>query len=435
MINALEGIPGSGKSYEAVVYHVLSYLEKGRKVITNLPLVIEAFEAINPAYGDLIEVRRQPRPVIGTWDVNRVDDRGNGSAFEVFPPGVTGDALFGEQDKKKDLVMFGGVWDYYSTWKHPETGQGPVFIVDECHVSMPVSGTDPQLIEWFKLHRHFNADVLLATQNFRDVSQPIARLIGMLIKVRNADILGKRDHYIRKVYSGYRGAVISTEERKYKPAFFALYKSHSQGNSVGESSAGDIAPLSVKFQRFSRVFYFITFLVCVYAVWRWFTPSDKAPAVKQSIVSNAASTPRLPSSAPASSGSVAPLESSTSPAPASAAMQPYADNEIPQPYALDGIHITGMMKMGAKTIYTFVVSRSTERIGTLTSEDLKLLGYRYEALTACAGTLRYKGTAKSVSCDAPSRYDGSQNTPVVLGLPAGSTQPVGRSDGLAVASK
>ncbi len=46
MINGLEGIPGSGKSYEATVYHVLAALQTGRLVITNLPLNVEVFAAI-----------------------------------------------------------------------------------------------------------------------------------------------------------------------------------------------------------------------------------------------------------------------------------------------------------------------------------------------------------------------------------------------------
>ena len=70
MINGLEGIPGSGKSYEAAAYQVLAALEQGRKVITNLPLVIDAYAAINPAYAALIEVRRVPAPVRGTWDAS-----------------------------------------------------------------------------------------------------------------------------------------------------------------------------------------------------------------------------------------------------------------------------------------------------------------------------------------------------------------------------
>lgn len=44
MIIGMEGLMGGGKSYELIRYHVLPALQKGRKVITNLPLVMEAWE-------------------------------------------------------------------------------------------------------------------------------------------------------------------------------------------------------------------------------------------------------------------------------------------------------------------------------------------------------------------------------------------------------
>lgn len=65
--------------------------------------------------------------------------------------------------------------------------------------STPI-GTPDGVVQWFKLHRHYNAEVLLMTQSFRDINQPIAQLIAMLIKCRKADILGNRNEYIRKVH-------------------------------------------------------------------------------------------------------------------------------------------------------------------------------------------------------------------------------------------
>ena len=194
MINGLEGIPGSGKSYEATVYHVLAALQTGRLVVTNLPLNVEVFATIDPGYRALIQIRRRPAPVLGVWDANAMDDNGNGQAFKLFSESTSLSEVVhvaDHQSVKAAAPVFGSVWDYYTTWKHPESGQGPLYVIDECHVSFPKLGTDPQVVEWFKLHRHFNADVLLMTQNFRDIHQPIAGLVAMLIKVRSADILGK----------------------------------------------------------------------------------------------------------------------------------------------------------------------------------------------------------------------------------------------------
>lgn len=414
MINGLEGIPGSGKSYEAVVYHVLTSLQKGRKVITNLPLDVKAFAALDPAFESLIELRLLPAVCAGTWDAARVDDKGNGSAFDV-----PANFVQVENRTSADNGVFGSVWDFYSTWKHPVSGIGPLFVIDECHIAMPVTGTDPQVVEWFKLHRHFNCDVLLATQNFRDMNQPIARLIAMLIKVRSADILGIKGEYIRKVHAGYRGAVISTEQRKYKPEFFGLYKSHSQGNSVAESLATDVTPLSVKFRKFTRGFLGVTMVFCLWAAWSWYNKPVMKVSATDKPVAGLAGAPLGPASAPSASAETSPTGQT---------MVPLGDDEKLDPYASKSLHLTGLITLGKRTVYTFAVAQGSTRLGQITSDDLAKIGYRWQPLTDCAGTLRWAKTAKSITCDAPAVAEGSNDRPVVVALPAGSVMPVGRSD-------
>lgn len=424
MINGLEGIPGSGKSYEAVTFHVLHALKAGRKVITNLPLQKLKFAEIDERYFELIELRHKPSPILGSWEVDRVDDKGNGLAFELQAQKSELTKL--DEKPPEDNGVFGSVWDFYSDWKHPETGQGPLYVIDECHICFPKIGINPEVVEWFKLHRHYNCDVLLATQNFRDVNQPIANLLAMMVKVRNADILtGKRDSYIRKVHAGYRGAQISSEIRKYDPAFFPLYKSHSQGNSVAEASASDVQPFLVKFQKFTRYFLMFTFVAVCYAIYRWMNP-PVAPVINK-IASTAASA--SPTSAASGGAVVAPAA-----APDPQKMVTMASDEIPEPYASKGLHVTGRMALGKRVLYTFAVSAGSVRLGQITSDDLKTIGYVWQPLTDCAGTLRWKQTAKTVTCDAPAMPEGSSNAPVVITLPAGSTTPTARSDGRSIAA-
>lgn len=412
MNNGIEGIPGSGKSYEAVVYHVLPMLAQGRKVITNLPLVLEAFSTLSPEYLPLIELRVRVQPVRGTWDAERVDEHGNGSAFELFADGHV------EKPEGK-VSIFGHVWDYWTEWKHPKTGQGPLFIIDECHVGMPKLGTDPQVIEWYKLHRHFNVDLLLMTQNFRDICPPIAGLLAMLIKTRKADILGKPKSYIRKVHAGYRGAVISTEEREYKPQYFVLYKSHTQGNSVAESLANDVAPLSVKLRRFTRIFWVITFFACLYAAWKW---SGRADNIKKA---SSSSSSQLVVTGPAVKAPAAPA---SAPAAGIQGAQVLGPDEVPEPYASKEIHLTGRMRMHGKEVYTFAITSSNIRFGQVTSDELAQAGYKWQPLFDCAGTLRWKTTARAITCDAPQSPEGSRADPVVIAV-NGSGDVVARSDG------
>jgi zona occludens toxin len=388
MINGLEGIPGSGKSYEACVHHVLPALQAGRLVITNLPLLVDMWAAINPDFLKLLELRRRVQPIRGTWDAERVDEKtGEGNAFELFADGHT------EKPAAK-VSLFGHVWDYYSEWKHPVTGQGPLFIIDECHVGMPTIGTDPEVIEWYKLHRHFNADVLLGTQSFRDMNQPIARLMAMLVKVRKADILGRADHYIRKVHGGYRGAVISTEERKYRPEFFNLYKSHTQGNSVAEALAQDVSPFIVKFKRYTRnvwVLFGIGALALGYYYYSKWSTAKPITTVSRTVGPPAgyvAPMPRWMASSPATSS-----QSDTS--------QPMAVDEIPEPYQNKGLHLNGFLTVAGQTMYMLSVSQNGVVVSHVTSKELVRAGYRYIPLSDCAGVVQWMRNNRAVTCDTP----------------------------------
>lgn len=416
MINGLEGIPGSGKSYEAAVFQVLVALKEGRKVITNLPLVVDAYAAIDPAYRALIDIRRVPAPVRGTWDVDRVDpDTGDGEAFELFADGHVEKPAPGAR-------VFGTVWDYWSDWKHPKTGRGPLFVIDECHIAMPKLRTDAAVIEWYKLHRHFNSDVLLATQKFRDMCQDIAGLMAMVIKVRKADVLGRPDSYIRKVHAGYRGAVIQEGLRKYEPHFFALYKSHTQGNSVLEAGAADVAPISVKLRRWTRIMWGVSAVACVAAYVFW----NRNPSVPSSTntVTKAASGSQVaassggqskPAGAAPEGKDAAPVRSESA---AQAADKPVMQDGLPEPYAGLKLHLTGCMQGKGATLCTFAVAAGGKRVNQVTSSELVAAGYKWKSAGDCVGWLTWGGSARAVVCDAPDVASGKdKGTPVVIERP------------------
>lgn len=432
MINGLEGIPRSGKSYEATVYHVLASLMAGRKVITNLPLVVEMFAAVDPAFRDLIELRRRVQPVRGVWSAEAVDEEGKGQAFQLFEDGHTEDpespaALFGEKEsERRPVSIFGHVWDFYTTWKHPKTGQGPIFIIDECHVAFPKVGTDKCVVEYFKLHGHFNVDILLMTQNFRDINQPIAGLIAILIKVRKADVLGKKDSYIRKVHAGYRGGVVSTDERKYKPEYFAFYKSHTQGNSVAEAAALDMTPFLVKFNRLKWV---VLALGVALTVWAWWPESPKTASGKPEPAwvaaakvgrdaRYAAAARDAAESKPAApaSGAASALLSVSAPD----TLQPVGINEFPDPYATKGLHLTGQLTMRGQTVYVIAVSQNGAYVNSITSNDLQAIGYLFKSLTDCAAAVQWREKVRAVTCDSPSITVGYQKT--ATASPVGSSR-------------
>ena len=399
MINGLEGIPGSGKSYEAVAYHVLPALKAGRKVITNLPLNLDAFAAIDPSYPDLIEVRTRPAPKIGDWNPANIAEH---EAFLLWSDRLP-------EPHAEDVFTFGTVWDFYSDWRGPK-GQGPLYVIDECHVAFPKIGTPDSVVQWFKLHRHFNADVLLMTQSFRDINQPISQLIATLIKCRKADILGRKDSYIRKVHAGYRGAVIQTDERKYKPQYFGLYRSNTQSSGTAEGDVQDVSPMIVKFNRVKWVVLALAFGACTWAfwpktdtnIWGARTVTVKPLSMSQSPLAAAAAA----RSAQAQPQAQTVPENSRAQAPVVASVQ--------DPLFGKMLHMTGDISNTRKAHMTFVVSDQGRRVFEITSEDLVSAGYSVKRLAHCMATVKYEGTVRPVTCDAPYMNQGSQDRPVVI---------------------
>lgn len=398
MINGIEGIPGSGKSYEAVAYHVLPALEAGRKVITNLPLVVDMFVAINPDYRKLIELRKRPQPIRGTWDATRMDENGIGNAFDLFDDGHV-------EAPAASAKPFTGVWDYFTVWKHPETGHGPLFVIDEAHVPLPRIAADGHVREWFALHRHFNVDVLLMSQRFRKIHPDISELTAILVRCRKADILGKKGSYIRKVHSGYPGAVISTEERPYKEQFFPLYKSHTQGNSVAEASASDVSPFVRKFKRFTLAWWVVSALIIVYMFW---PGDDVKPDSKPAQRHPVAVSPVVPVALKPEAHVNSDLQVAVaSPAPVQ------VDEVDPEPFAGKGVHLTGVIAAGGREVYTFVVSSSGRQVMALVGADLERAGYTFKPLGYCAGVLTFRTKSRPVTCDGPSLAVGSASKPFV----------------------
>lgn len=420
MINGLEGIPGSGKSYEGVAHHILPALKAGRKVITNLPLNIDAFAAIDPTYRLLIEIRTKPLPQIGDWNAANIAEV---EAFRLWP-----------QDREpvqasENVFTFGAIWDYYSTWRGSKN-EGPLYVIDECHVALPKLGTPDSVVQWFKLHRHYNAEVLLMTQSFRDINQPIAQLIATLIKCRKADILGKKGSYIRKVHAGYRGAVIQTDEREYEKQYFGLYRSNTQSSSTAESGMTDVSPMIVKFNRFKWLWLAMSACLLVWAFW---PSSDRDVWGRKVVVASPPVQPRVLGPAPGQAATV-PVSPAAqvqpvpvAAAPVSAPGQAASAAAVPvvkDPLFGKQLHVSGDMSKQGKRVLTFVVSDGARRLFDITSDDLEDAGYQVKRLANCMATVSFESVVRPVTCDAPILNNGGQDRPIVVDAGSGA-----RSDG------
>jgi len=387
VINLLIGAPGGGKGYEATVFHILAALARGRKVITNMPLVVERFAALDPAYRELIDLRNSPLPALGTWQPTR-----EAGAFVI-----EGDPVQPAPTQR----AFASVWDFYDTWKHPTKGFGPLFVLDECQYFMPAKGTSPEIEEWFALHRHFNCDVLLMSQSYGKLSRAVVDAVQLVYRVRKNIAFGSANSYVRKVQDGVRGEVVNTSIRTYEAKYFPLWRSHTQGGSVEELNADDVVPLW-------RHWSFIGAAICALLVIGMlvFTktrvnpigvgakkitkPSqvDQEPAYAVKTYRAGVEQPR-PVAAPAS----APQQ----PSPAGVERQASGSD----PYGLRTLHVVGHLRMKGREVWSFLVATNGVGLVVVSDADLIAMGYAWQPFNECAGRLTFGSSSRFVMCDGP----------------------------------
>lgn len=383
MINLLLGAPGGGKSYEAVVFHVLPALEKGRKVITNLPLNVSEFEKIHPGCSSLIEIRHQtkaPRPA---------------------------EQLETQQNTQR-VTMTATPWraipfwhpdDFADEWRHPEQNFGPLYVIDECHIPLPFRGTLVQVEEWFSLHRHHNADVLLITQSYGKINAAIRDLVQVVYRVRKNVALGSMGSYTRKVQDGLRGEVVNTSIRQYEPKFFNLYKSHTRSTTGAELSANDIRPI------WKHWTFIGSALLLTFALGFLVFGDVKSPlsTTTKPATTPATHTPDKPATVQTVLASPHQIKQATPPPPPDPTPPP--PSFPPDPLEGKGLHLLGEISDKARTVWFFQISQNGQVVSKLTDADLERAGYKWEGAGNCIGWLTYKpdpsAKTRPVTCDLP----------------------------------
>lgn len=362
MINLLLGAPGGGKSYEAVVFHVLPALEAGRKVITNLPLNLTALIAIDARWMPLIELRTE--------------------------------------SKREGALPFAAIEDYGDTWSHPKTGLGPLYVIDECHEVLPFVGTEKAVEHWFAKARHENADVLLMTQSYGKISKSIRDLVQIVYRVRKNIALGSSRTYTRKVQDGLRGAVVNTSIRKYEKCYFGLYRSHTNGRAVEEIMAGDVRAIW-RHPYFVLAAVFLA-LPIVYFVFFFESPFGKATPRAQAVpvvIPEGADSVQVP---PSATVPVLVVQS-TSARLADEQRQEPAPREVEriEPLQEVTVHLTGSLTFKGRTRWMLALSRSGAVFREIESSELVAVGYRWEPVNECFAWLHWGKTQRAVLCDRP----------------------------------
>ena len=376
MINGLSGRPGAGKSYEAVVRHILPALKQLRKIVTNIPLNVDWFASI---LGD--EVRELIVIVDGGFH------------------------QYGQQRyfaKAEDFLK-------YDTWRN-DKNQGVYFFVDECHLAMPQGSTDRALKEYLSMHRHYGHDIMLLTQNFRKVDRDVKDMVQNCYYCTKLSFLGKDESYVVKVADGVTRNYITTHERKYDPTFYPAYQSHTKSSgSVREATTTDVTKW---YQRWTTKGAAACFLVAVLLIIANLTrdkPDHEAKAI-QTLEDLKAGTKPEPVVTAQPQQNQQLEQPAPNPKPAPPAEQPKPDKSTGQhPFSTVQLHVAGFYQdydrrgRFSKTVY-FAVSRNGQYLSEITNTDLALAGYSVQVLADCIVRLSYGDSfERFVMCDTPTQ--------------------------------
>ncbi|WP_074389544.1 zonular occludens toxin domain-containing protein [Escherichia coli] len=169
-ISAYIGIPGSGKSYEAVCNVIIPAFTSGRRVVTNIYGLQKdkITERYPDATGEII--------VVDNDDVLKAD-------FFPFKGGEGSFCQFG------DLIVIDEAWRIFGSDKDM-TAEKKSFIAEHRHFTHPETG--------------ISCDLVIVNQSLSNIARFLKDKIETTYRMRKLKALGLNNHYCIDVYSGHK---------------------------------------------------------------------------------------------------------------------------------------------------------------------------------------------------------------------------------------
>ena len=264
MIELLEGVPGSGKSYYAVSERLLKWVRAGRRVY----VFIDGFYLDRLALFEGMEMTQLQKQI----------------------------TLWTSQDEVKAGLL--------------AVEPGSAVLIDEVQtVFRSKDKTAPELLRWLETHRHRGIDIVMMCQQYGQVTLGVNRLVEATTKFRRLDRFGLTNRYQASVRGNPEELeVIRMFSGKYEPRLYAYYSSYASA-SVRETARGGSMWKSP-----TVIVGVVGLLVAVgwFASGNWLSGAKPQPAAAVSKLPRPAPPP-LP--APPTSQSVAPV-------PVSSAVRP-----------------------------------------------------------------------------------------------------------------
>ncbi len=241
MLIFLEGLPGSGKSYEAVVKHVIPAIESGRKVYARMDGFDrdECLSKIATLTNFDLEDVKQKLIYVLPDDVFKIDK-------------IAGD---------NSLVVIDEIAKYWA-----QKGK-------RSNVSESIS-------DFVKEHRHRGIDILAMDQDLRDVNSLWRRRVDRKLVFMKLDVLGAKNNYKWKMYKAISGEsfeLVGKGAGKYDSKYFGTYDSHVSIDIGSENYKDD---RSVIWRRpafkFGVPFVIAIFIIVPWYIIRQFNPETSS---------------------------------------------------------------------------------------------------------------------------------------------------------------
>lgn len=196
MIEMLEGVPGSGKSYYAVSERFLPWVRAHRKIYVYVEGIyldkLALFEG-----RELEELQKQ----LVVWKT--------------------------EQDVRTGLL---------------DVEPGAAVLIDEAQTIFRAKDrVDPEILRWLETHRHRGHDVVLMVQQYGQVTLGVTRLVEVTTKFRRLDRFGLKNRYQAQVRGNPEETeVIRMFTGRYAPKVYSYYASYSLAAVREQSRGGSI---------------------------------------------------------------------------------------------------------------------------------------------------------------------------------------------------
>lgn len=198
-----EGLPRSGKSYDAVLSHILPAIKAGRRVFARLNGLDH--DKISAHLEMSVETVRNLLVLVGTADVKKL--------FLAIRPGVS---------------------DGGEEWAIPEQLKNALFVIDECHEFYVADRApiNPAIENFFALCGQNGMDGLLLSQWYKRLHSSLRARIERKNVFQKLTAVGLQKKYTVRRYHAMgpdRFELVGTDTEAYQPAIFPLYKGYADG--------------------------------------------------------------------------------------------------------------------------------------------------------------------------------------------------------------